>query len=105
MKNLSRLFFAMLLLFSFSNANAQDENNPWAIGVGVNAVDFYPTGETGQGEIFDQYFNFGDHYNVLPSLSSISVSRYLSDGFSLTVAGTINEISKIGDTAADDLSY
>ncbi|MBA6151820.1 OmpA family protein [Gelidibacter maritimus] len=105
MKNLSRLFFAMLLLFSFSNANAQDENNPWAIGVGVNAVDFYPTGEDGQGGIFDQYFNFGDHYNVLPSLSSISVSRYLSDGFSLTAAGTINEISKIGDTSADDLSY
>lgn len=105
MKNLSRLFFAMLLLFSFSNANAQDENNPWAIGVGVNAVDFFPTGEDGQGGIFDEYFNFGDHYNVLPSLSSISVSRYLSDGFSLTVAGTINEISKIGDTSADDLSY
>ncbi|MBO3096917.1 OmpA family protein [Gelidibacter pelagius] len=105
MKNLSRLFFAMLLLFSFSNANAQDANNPWAIGVGVNAVDFYPTGEDGQGGIFDEYFNFGDHYNVLPSLSSISVSRYLSDGFSLTAAGTINEISKIGDASADDLSY
>jgi len=105
MKNLSRLFFAMLLLFSFSNANAQDENNPWAIGVGVNAVDFFPTGEDGQGGIFDEYFNFGDHYNVLPSLSSISVSRYLSDGFSLTAAGTINEISKIGDASADDLSY
>ena len=105
MKNLSRLFFAMLLLLSFSNANAQDANNPWAIGVGVNAVDFYPTGEDGQGGIFDQYFNFGDHYNVLPSLSSISVSRYLSDGFSLTAAGTINEISKMGNTPVDDLSY
>ncbi|TXE08278.1 OmpA family protein [Gelidibacter salicanalis] len=105
MKNLSRLFFAMLLLFSFSNVNAQDENNPWAIGVGVNAVDFYPTGEDGQGGTFDEYFNYGDHYNVLPSLSSISVSRYLSDGFTLTAAGTINEISKIGDSSADDLSY
>ena len=105
MKNLSRLFFAMLLVLSFSNASAQDANNPWAIGVGVNAVDLYPTGEDGQGKIFDEYFNYSDHYNVLPSLSSISVSRYLSDGFSLTAAGTINEISKIGDTAADDLSY
>ncbi|WP_027127627.1 OmpA family protein [Gelidibacter mesophilus] len=105
MKNLSRLFFAMLLLLSFSNANAQDENNPWAIGVGVNAVDFYPTGEDGQGTIFDEYFNYSDHYNVLPSLSSISVSRYLSSGFSITAAGTINEIDKIGDSSADDLSY
>ncbi len=105
MKNLSRIFFAMLLLLSFSNVSAQDENNPWAIGVGANAVDLYPTGEDGQGGIFDEYFNFGDHYNVLPSLSSISVSRYLSDGFTFTAAGTINEISKVGDASADDLSY
>ncbi len=106
MKNLSRLFIATLLLFSFSNANAQDENNPWAIGVGINAVDLYPVGEDApQGGYFDEYFNFGDHYNILPSLSSISVSRYLSDGFIFTAAGTINEIDKFGDATAADLSY
>ncbi len=105
MKNLSRLFFAMLLLLSF-NANAQDGNNPWAIGIGVNAVDFYPTGEDAPlGGYFDEFFNFGDHYNVLPSLSSIWVSRYLSDGFSLTVAGSLNKIEHFGDASADDLSY
>ena len=106
MKNLSRLFFAMLLLMSFSNANAQDQNNPWAIGIGVNAVDFYPTGENAPlGDYFDEFFNLDDHYNYLPSLSTVSVSRYLSDGFSLTAAGSINEISKIGDSSASDLSY
>ncbi len=106
MKNLSRLFIATLLLLSFSNANAQDENNPWALGVGVNAVDLYPVGEAAPlGEYFDEYFNLTDHYNYLPSLSSISVSRYLSDGFVLSVAGTINEINKIGDSSANDLSY
>lgn len=105
MKNLSRLFFAMLLLLSF-NAKAQDDNNPWAIGIGVNAVDFYPTGEDAPlGDYFDQFFKFGDHYNVLPSLSSIWVSRYLSDGFSLTVAGSLNKIEHFGDASADDLSY
>ena len=106
MKNLSRLFFAALLLLSFSTANAQDENNPWALEVGVNAVDFYPVGEDAPlGEYFDEYFNVSDHYNYLPSLSSIAVSRYLSNGFSLRVAGTINEIEKFGDASADDLSY
>lgn len=106
MKNLSRLFFATLLLLSFSNANAQDENNPWAITIGVNAVDFYPVGETAPlGEYFDEFFNLTDHYNYLPSLSSISVSRYLGEGFSLTAAGSINQIDKIGDSSADDLSY
>ncbi len=106
MKNLSRLFIATLLLLSFSNANAQDGNNPWAIGVGINAVDFYPVGESEPlGEYFDEYFNVSDHYNFLPSLSSISVSRYLGGGFVFAAAGTINEIDKIGDASADDLSY
>ena len=106
MKNLSRLFFATLLLLSFSNANAQDENNPWAITIGVNAVDFYPVVETATlGDYFDEYFNLSDHYNFLPSLSSISVSKYLGDGFSFMAAGTINEIDKVGDSSADDLSY
>ena len=106
MKNLSRLFFAMLLVLSFSNANAQDENNPWAIGIGANAVDFYPVGENAPlGEYFDEFFNLSDHYNYLPSLSTVSVSRYLADGFSISAAGSINRISKIGDSSADDLSY
>lgn len=106
MKNLSRLFIVTLFLLGFSNANAQDENNPWAIGVGVNAVDFYPVGEDAPlGEYFDEYFNATDHYNILPSLSSISVGRYLGEGFSFVAAGTINRIDKVGDASADDLSY
>jgi len=105
MKNLSRLFFAMLLLLSF-NVKAQDSDNPWAIGIGVNAVDFYPTGEDAPlGGYFDEFFNFGDHYNILPSLSTISVSRYLSDGFTLMATGSLNKIEKFGDASADDLSY
>jgi len=106
MKNLSRLFIATLFLLGFSNANAQDENNPWAIGAGINAVDFYPVGEAAPlGEYFDEYFNATDHYNILPSLSSISVGRYLGEGFSFVAAGSINRIDKIGDSSASDLSY
>ena len=104
MKNLSRLFFAMLLLVSF-NAKAQDSDNPWAIGIGINAVDFYPTGEDAPlGGYFDQFFNY-DHYNILPSLSTITVSRYLSDGFSLGVTGSLNKIESFGDAPVDDLTY
>ncbi len=105
MKNLSRLCFALLLVLSF-NANAQDDNNPWKITIGANAVDLYPVGENAPlGEYFDEFFNAEDHWNILPSISSLSVSRYLSDGFTITAAGTINEISKIGDAGADDLTY
>ena len=105
MKNLSRLFFVTLLLLSFK-AKAQDSNNPWAIGIGVNAVDFYPTGENAPlGDYFDEFFNYKGHYNVVPSLSYVSVSKYLSDGFSLTVTGSINKIEHWGDASVDDLSY
>ncbi|RSK41609.1 OmpA family protein [Mangrovimonas spongiae] len=106
MKNLSRLLFAMLLIFGLSNANAQDENNPWAISLGVNAVDFYPTGEDAPlGDYFDEYFNATDHWNILPSLSSLTVSRYIDSGFSLGVTGSINRIDSYGDASVNDLSY
>ena len=42
MKNLNRLLFTMLLVFAIGNVNAQDENNPWQITIGVNAVDVFP---------------------------------------------------------------
>jgi len=108
MKNLSRLFFALLLVLGFSNANAQDENNPWAIKFGVNAVDFYPTGEDAPlGDYFSEYFNANDHWNILPSLSTISVARYIDSGFSFGVTGSLNKISKFGDDDQryDDASY
>ena len=105
MKNLSRLLFALLIVLSF-NANAQDSNNPWGLGVGINAVDIYPTGEDAPlGGYFDEFFNVGDHYNILPSLSRISVGRYLGSGFVFTAAGSINRIDKFGDASVDDLSY
>ncbi|PWK20410.1 OmpA family protein [Xanthomarina spongicola] len=106
MKNLSRLLFAMLLMLSYSSINAQDENNPWAITVGVNAVDFYPTGEDAPlGDYFDEYFNARDHWNILPSLSSLTLSKYFSNGFSFGVTGSINKIEKFGDSDVRNLSY
>ncbi|WP_178986478.1 OmpA family protein [Winogradskyella helgolandensis] len=117
MKNLSRLFFVAVLIASFSTSNAQDKNNPWALGFGANAVDFYPVGEdTPQGEYFDEYFNVSDHWNILPSISTLSVSRYLSDGFVFTAKGSINRIDKFGSNVdlmtgeettnkVDDLTY
>ncbi|MFK7832410.1 MAG: OmpA family protein [Winogradskyella sp.] len=117
MKNLSRLFFVAVLLASFSTSNAQDKNNPWAVTIGANAVDVYPVGEDApQGGYFDEYFNVGDHWNFIPSLSSVGVSRYLSDGFTFTAVGSLNRISKFGTNVdpltqeqstntVDDLTY
>ncbi|MEM9680699.1 MAG: OmpA family protein [Bacteroidota bacterium] len=117
MKNLSRLFFAMVLLLSFASADAQDKNNPWAVTIGINAVDPYPVGEdTPQGDYFDEFFNANDHWNVLPFLSKVAISRYINDGFTFTATGTLNVIEKFGSNfdpvtgeestnSVDDLNY
>ena len=113
MKHLNRLLVAAILFLGIGVANAQDETHPWAVEIGINAVDVYPVGTSDKGripaslrgEIFDEYFNANDHWNILPSVSKVAISRYLGSGFVFTAAGTINRISKIGDSSADDLSY
>src|SRR5690554_1115067 len=113
MKHLNRLLVAAILFMGIGVANAQDENNPWAIEVGANAVDFFPVGTEDdgridpslRGEIFDEYFNAHDHWNILPSLSRLAVSRYLGSGLVFTAGGSINKINKIGDASASDLNY
>lgn len=97
MKHLSRFLFATLFLLSFSAANAQDKNNPWAVGIGTNAVDLYPVGQPApQGPFFDEFFNANDHWNILAAPTVLSVGRYIGDGFSFTAFGSLNTISKFG---------
>lgn len=113
MKHLNRLLVATILFLGIGVANAQDENNPWAVEIGMNAVDVYPVGTSDKGripaslrgEIFDEYFNANDHWNILPSVSKLAVSRYVGNGFVFTAAGTINRIDRLGDGEANDLSY
>jgi len=113
MKHLNILFVAACLVLGFSSANAQDENNPWAVEIGVNAVDTFPVGlrdgqtseDSMNGEITSEFFNVDDHWNILPSVSKLAISRYVGSNFSIGVAGTINRIQKVGDVRVDDLSY
>lgn len=106
MKHLSRFLMASLFILSFSMSEAQNEDNPWALGAGVNAVDFYPVGEDApQGDMFSEYFNAKDHWNILPSVSKLSVARYIGSDFSVKLAGSVNKIHHFGDKHVDDLTY
>jgi OOP family OmpA-OmpF porin len=105
MKHLSKLLVAAVLFMGLGTMQAQDSNNPWQVSFGVNAIDVYPTNQPGLGKWFDEYFNANDHWNILPSISVVSVSRYVGDGFSVGVRGSLNQISKLGDTEVDDLSH
>jgi len=90
MKQIKLAVVALFTLVTISNVNAQDANNPWAVSFGVNVVDFImPYG--------DFAYNMQDlvgnkDFNILPSISRISAEKYLYEGFSLQLAGSINKI-------------
>lgn len=114
MKQLSKLLVVILIVaVGMNNLQAQDENNPWQIGFGVNAIDVFPTGDDEAltnfgfqtGSFGSEFFNANDHWNILPSISYVSVSRYLGDGFSVGVRGSLNRIQNLGDVRVDDLSH
>jgi len=103
MKHLSKLLVVALLVVGFNNIQAQDENNPWQVSFGVNAIDTYPTGD---GSSFgNELFNATDHWNILPSISYVGVSKSVGDGLAIGARGSLNKISKLGDVSVDDLSH
>ena len=118
MKHLNRILVAACVFFAFGVANAQDANNPWAVEIGINAVDVYSVGTVDagrlpamigdaevKGDLFDEFFNVTDHYNIVPAVTRVAAGRYLGDGFTFNVAGTFNKISKLGDARTEDLVY
>ncbi|TLP71808.1 OmpA family protein [Maribacter sp. ACAM166] len=103
MKHLSKLLVVALLVVGMNNIQAQDENNPWQVQFGANAIDVYPTGDV--SSFGNEFFNVNDHWNILPSISYVGVSKYVGDGFSVGARGSLNKISKLGDVSVDDLSH
>ena len=94
MKHLNKLFVAILLAMGL-NAQAQDENNPWAISFGANAVDTRFGQASKFEDMFSQYFNARDNWNILPSVSYLNVSRSVGDNFSFGITGSVNKIDKL----------
>ncbi|MGB5820823.1 MAG: OmpA family protein [Saonia sp.] len=113
MKQLSKLLVVILIIVGSNNIQAQDENNPWQVSFGINAIDVFPTGDDEAlanfgfetGSFGSEYFNANDHWNILPSVSYVAVSKYIGDGFSVGARGSLNRIEKLGDVRVDDLSH
>lgn len=93
MKHLNKIFAAAILLFGLSS-QAQDENNPWAISFGANAVDTHVSAAASVQDQFSQYFNARDNWNILPSVSYVNVSKYVGSGFSVGLTGSLNKIDR-----------
>ncbi len=85
------LIFALICMVFVTNLKAQDANNPWTIGFGVNAV-----------HSPDNIYEFSnliktENWNIIPSISRVSVGKYIDDGITFEAAASINEISKNKD--------
>ncbi len=91
MKHLKIAVIALFTLVVVANVSAQDSNNPWAITLGLNSIDFRGGAAIGISDIADDYLSTSD-WSVLPSISRISAEKYLKDGFTLQVAGSLNKI-------------
>ena len=100
MKHLKLAMIALFTLALVGNANAQDDNNPWAVGFGINSVDMY-SGSDLSGQ-FNDLLSSSD-WNTLPSISRLSAEKYLEKGFSLQLSGTLNKITT--EFAEDDTDY
>ncbi|MDR6844795.1 OmpA family protein [Flavobacterium granuli] len=93
MKHLNKLLVAVTMVMGLSS-QAQDSNNKWAIGFGVNAIDYRSSAGDDFMSHFDQPFKVDENWNILPSVSYINVSRYVGSGFIVGLTGSINQIDK-----------
>jgi outer membrane protein OmpA-like peptidoglycan-associated protein len=96
MKHLNKIFVAGMMVMGLSS-QAQDSNNPWAISFGANAVDTRTSAGGGNNwadRHFSQPFAVKDNWNILPSVSYLSVFRSIGDNFSFGLTGSVNKIDK-----------
>lgn len=100
MKHLKIAILALLLIASYSNANAQDETNPWMFTFGTNAIDI-STPSDASGGYFGSYDYDGNNVNTLPWLSRIALGKYVGKGFSLELAGALNKVDRPWGAGSD----
>lgn len=87
MKKFNLLLTAlMVLLLSSTVLNAQNNRNPWAVTIGMHAVDY--TSVRGFG---NQFFNY-NNYTIVPPLSKLSIIRNLNPSFDVDATASIGEV-------------
>jgi hypothetical protein len=110
MKHFNKLFIAVMMVMALSS-HSQNDNNPWALSFGVNAVDTRTSAGGGKNWLdqhFSQLFKANENWNILPSVSYLSVARSVGDNFSVVLQGSVNKIDKFvvfDPTAPDHNDY
>ena len=112
LKYILLLFFINIVFVNTSYS--QDQYNKWVVGIGINAIDYFPVlnpthfpgldPSTGnQHGFFNEIWNAEDHWNVFAP--RVNVTRYWKNRISLDVSFSVNEITRYGDIEIDAISY
>ena len=102
MKRIKISLASLALIATVSSVQAQDENNKWSIGFGVNTVDIRTPHDFG---LFLKDWGGPSDLNVLPAITKLSVARYIGAGFSAEVDGSLNKIKKGFNGVSQDESF
>jgi outer membrane protein OmpA-like peptidoglycan-associated protein len=100
MKHLKIAVLALLLIASYSNVTAQDEQNPWLLNFGTNFIDIStPTDKT--SGYFGLYDFGGNDVNWMPYLSTLEFSRHITGGLTAGLTGTVNQVDQPSGMGSD----
>jgi OmpA-OmpF porin, OOP family len=95
MKHLNKIFVSVLMIAGLS-VKAQDTDNPWAISFGANAVDTRTSAyEKSQTTAHFADFLKTENWNIIPSVSYLSVAKNVGGNFSVGLTGSVNKITKL----------
>jgi outer membrane protein OmpA-like peptidoglycan-associated protein len=113
MKNFKKLILTAFLSIGLLSYG-QDNNNPWSVSFGANAIDGGRVGaaESVQNQ-FSEYLNVKDYWSIAPAFSFINVSRYVGDNFSVGLTGSLNNVTQVAarnengffSQSVNDLTY
>ena len=103
MKKIIKVLLMILVTFSYTNIQSQDNNNPWQFTFGINAVDL----DADTNTQFDEFFAVDENWNVSSGMSMFTLSKYMGDNLSLGLSGSVNSISRFaeGREFINDVTY
>ncbi len=97
--------FLLFFLFTYTISTAQDKFNPWAFGIGINAVHNPTTGgddkDTGLNPLTGRYST----WNMEAAALRITAARYLDGGFIFELVGSRNTIDENYPITGKEFDY
>lgn len=99
------ILFLFTVCFGISLSQAQNEEHPWQVSLGINTIDVFPTGVTQYGALFEDFFNVKAHWNLGTTPGMVQITKFLGKGFSFGGRASNNTITKYGKRKANDPFY